>query len=243
MFHQHNCPSCGGSNLVNNGRTYAGKARLRCQGCRRQFVAVRCHAPLSGECKRRIELLLVERISLEAICRVMEIKAHQLYAYLEELYGEIPDDLACNIAQSADIELAAVDCEADELWSFVARKTNKQWVWVALDRPSRQVVALHVGERGAAGAAGLWQAIPEAYRQRATFHTDDWEAYRQVVPAAQHRPSKQKKHTNHIERFFCTLRQRASRLVRKGLSFSKKLQRHLNAIRFFATHYNLSLQS
>lgn len=194
------------------------------------------------ECKRRIELLLVERISLEAICRVLEINAHQLYAYVEELYGEIPTDLACSVTLNTEIEMVMVNAEADELWSFVGRKTNKQWLWVALDRASRQVVALHVGQRGASGAVGLWQAIPEAYRQQATFHTDDWEAYKGVIPAEQHRSSKQKKETNHIERFFCTLRQRASRLVRKSQSFSKKLERHVNAIRFFATHYNLSLQ-
>lgn len=104
MFHQHNCPSCGGSNLVKNGRTYLGKDRLKCKRCSRQFVTRRCHPPLSPECKRRIELLLVERISLEAICRVMEIKAHQLYPYTEELYGEISADLACNVAQDSKIE-------------------------------------------------------------------------------------------------------------------------------------------
>lgn len=47
------------------------------------------------------------------------------------------------------------------------------------------------------------------------------------------------KDTNHIERFFCTLRQRTSRLVRLGLSFSKNIVRHVNSIRFIVTHYNL----
>ncbi|MFP4090115.1 MAG: IS1 family transposase [Cyclobacteriaceae bacterium] len=47
----------------------------------------------------------------------------------------------------------------------------------------------------------------------------------------------------HVERFFSTLRQRCSRLVRKSLSFSKKLERHINSIKFVATHYNLSFQT
>ena len=47
----------------------------------------------------------------------MEIKAHQLYAYLDELYREIPDDLACSVNQGVDIALVKVDCEADELLS------------------------------------------------------------------------------------------------------------------------------
>jgi insertion element IS1 protein InsB len=47
--------------------------------------------------------------------------------------------------------------------------------------------------------------------------------------------------TNHIERFNCTLRQRVSRLVRSALSFSKKLDHHIGAIKFFLCHYNLEV--
>ncbi|MGM9508842.1 IS1 family transposase [Larkinella sp. GY13] len=242
MFLQHNCPDCGSTNLVNNGHTYYGKARRKYKQCGRQFVSVRQRAPLSTDQKRRIELLLAEPISLEGICRVLEIKAHQLYAYMDELYAEVPTDLACSIRQPAEIELHCLDCETDELWSFVLYKANKQWVWVALDRATRQVLAVYIGDRGAAGAFGLWQAVPDTYRHKATFHTDDWDAYKQIIPPEQHRFSKQKKHTNHVERFFCTLRQRASRLVRLSLSFSKKLDRHINSIRFVVMHYNLSLQ-
>jgi hypothetical protein len=36
--------------------------------------------------------------------------------------------------------------------------------------------------------------------------------------------------TSYIERFNCTMRQRVSRLVRKTLSFSKKLEKHIGAI-------------
>lgn len=242
MFLQQKCPNCGSTNLVKNGSTYYGKARLKCKPCQRQFVYALTYQPLSTECKRRIELLLAERICLEAICRVMEIKPHQLYAYIDELYDEIPADLACSVNDRADIELVKVDCETDELWSFVASKANKQWLWLALDRASRQVVALFIGDRSADGALGLWQALPERYRREATFHTDDWQAYKQIIPAGQHRSSKQKKDTNHVERFFCTLRQRCSRLVRLSLSFSKKLDRHINSIKFVVTSYNLSLQ-
>ena len=61
--------------------------------------------PLSNDFKRRIELMLAKRISLETICHVMEIKAHQHYDYLDELYDEIPADLACLLNYGADIEL------------------------------------------------------------------------------------------------------------------------------------------
>jgi hypothetical protein len=43
--------------------------------------------------------MLAQRISLEAMCRVMEIKPHRLYAYMDELCDQIPEDLACSIAE------------------------------------------------------------------------------------------------------------------------------------------------
>ncbi len=33
----------------------------------------------------------------------------------------------------------------DELWSFVLKKTNQAWIWIALCRKTRQVVAYAVG--------------------------------------------------------------------------------------------------
>jgi insertion element IS1 protein InsB len=243
MYQQHNCPACGSTNVIKNGSTYYGKARLKCKPCGRQFVHMRTYQPLSNECKRRIELMLAERISLEAICRVMEIAAHQLYTYIDELYGETPADLGCSVINhSGDIELVRLNSELDELWSFVGYKANKQWLWVALDRASRQIIALFVGNRGVEGALSLWQALPEPYREKAHFYSDDWRAYKQIIPTQQHHFSKHKKDTNHVERFFCTLRQRCSRMVRLSLSFSKKLDRHVQSIKFVITHYNLSLQ-
>ena len=177
----------------------------------------------------------------------MEIDPHQLYTCMDHLYEEVPLDLACSISDKIDIELVKISCELDELWTgppggFVGCKVNKQWLWLAIDRASRQVVALFIVDRSADGALGLWQALPGRYHQNATFHTDDWRAYKQIIPAHQHRFSKQKKETNHAERFFCTLRQRCSRLVRLSLSFSKKPDRHIKSIKFVVTHYNLSLQ-
>ncbi len=81
--------------------------------------------------------------------------------------------------------------------------------------------------------------IPRLYREQASFYTDDWEAYRQVIPAAQHQVcDKGPVHTNAIVRFNCTFRQRVSRLVRKTLSFSKKLENHIGPIKYFICHYN-----
>jgi IS1 family transposase len=132
--------------------------------------------------------------------------------------------------------------ECDEAWSFVGNKGNKQWLWLALDRSTREIVGVHIGDRSQEGAQALWESLPAVYRQCAFCYTDFWQAYRAVFPSQRHRSvGKESGQTNHIERFNCTLRQRISRLVRKTLSFSKKLENHIGAIWFFIHHYNASL--
>src|ERR1041384_3169533 len=70
----------------------------------------------------------------------------------------------------------AVALELDELWSFVLKRANKRWVWVALCRATRQVVAYAIGDRSHATCQKLWAAIPSAYRRGHCF-SDFWEAY------------------------------------------------------------------
>jgi insertion element IS1 protein InsB len=132
--------------------------------------------------------------------------------------------------------------EADELWSFVGAKREKWWVWAALDKDTRQVVAMVAGDRSERTARCLWGALPEAYRDRAIVATDFLAAYRAVVPEERHAPAgKEAGLTNHVERFRCTVRQRCGRFVRRTLSFSRCPLNHVGSLWDFIRHYNASL--
>ena len=107
--------------------------------------------------------------------------------------------------------------ELDELWSFVGAKTQTLWLWVALCRRTRQIVARSLGDRSEQGAADLHAALPPGYRRCAT-RRDLWRAYRAAFPTRTHRCCRKKEgETCHVERWFCTLRQRVGRLVRQAL--------------------------
>ena len=126
--------------------------------------------------------------------------------------------------------------------SFVGEKEEVWWVWVALDAATRQVVAMAVGDRTETTACKLWDALPDEYRTGAIVCSDFLAQYRAVVPAGRHMAAgKDAGLTNHVERFWCTLRQRCSRCVRKTLSFSKCPLNHVGALWFFVRLYNASL--
>jgi insertion element IS1 protein InsB len=109
-----------------------------------------------------------------------------------------------------------------------------------MDAKTSQIITFHVGDRSRESAKALWAKPPQVYQQHATFHTDQYEVYKGVIPAERRKAiTKKARKTNHIERFNNTLRQRLSRLVRDTLSFSKKVENSIGAIKFFICHYNL----
>ena len=113
---------------------------------------------------------------------------------------------------------------------------------MALDIDTGSIVGVYIGARDREAAKMLWASLPPVYRQCAVCYTDFWEAYKEVIPSKRHRPvGKETGKTNRIERFNCTVRQRVSRLVRKALSFSKKLTNHIGAIWYFVHSYNATL--
>jgi insertion element IS1 protein InsB len=131
--------------------------------------------------------------------------------------------------------------ELDELWSFVLKRANKRWRWIALCRATRQVVAYAIGDRSRATCQKLWEQVPVVYR-RAHCYSDFWEAYQGVISSEQHTAvGKESGLTAHVERWNNTLRQRLGRFVRKSLSFSKSDAMHEICLRLFLYDYNRSL--
>jgi insertion element IS1 protein InsB len=236
------CPGCGSIQFKKNGHIHGGKQNHQCKACGRQFVASAEERIIASEQRMLIEHLRCERISLRGICQALGVSLTWLLHFMVERFTACPDHLHVQRPVSpTTVVLRQLEAEADEMWSFVRKKAYKQWIWIAMDAKTRQIIAFHVGDRSRDSAKQLWAKIPLAYREQATFHTDQYEAYRGVTPAQRHRAiTKQARKTNHIERFNNTLRQRVSHLVRNTLSFSEKLANHIGAIKFFICHYNLA---
>jgi len=219
---------------MKNGTTRRGKQNYKCRDCGRQFVE-------NPQWKRRekdstvmIDRLLLEKIPLAGIARVLKLSESWLQGYVNHCYKGVPRQVQVTPKPKGTLKV-----QMDELWSFVDDKGNKQWVWLALDVTTREIVGCHIGDRSKDSALGLWQSLPGVYRQCAVIYTDHWEAYKTVLPGNRHHAvGKETGLTSYIERFNNTLRQRVSRLVRKTLSFSKNLENHISAIWNFIHYYN-----
>ena len=236
------CPTCGSHDISKNGMTRRGKQNYKCRDCKRQFVEAPQWKPKDKDTFALVDLLLLEKIPLAGIARATGVSKSWLQNYANACYEWVPKTAVVMPKVKGKLKV-----QMDELWSFVDDKGNKQWVWLAIDADTREVIGCHIGDRSRASALAkplalriaLWQSLPGVYRQCAVVYTDYWEAYETVIPAKRHRAvGKDSGLTSYIERFNNTLRQRVSRLVRKTLSFSKKLENHVGAIWNFIHEYN-----
>lgn len=228
----HSCPDCHSCDLVKNGHTIGGKQQFRCKACGRTGVLNPSEWYTEAE-KERILAAYFERPSMRGVCRIFGVSRPTLAKWLKDAALAEPD-LAPTLADAEATDVL----ELDEVWSFVQRRKNKRWLWVALCRRTRQVVAYALGDRSEKTCRKLWEAIPESYRACHTY-SDLWEAYRIVFPAETHRCiGKETGLTNHVERWNNTLRQWVSRYTRKTLSFSKSDRFHDWVTHLFICRYN-----
>ena len=232
------CPSCHSESVSFNGHTRHGKRNHKCRDCGRQFVLNPQWTPLSQEERDLIDRLLLERLSLAGIARVMQRSDDCIQRYVNQKANTVSTQVEVTSKPKKRLSV-----QMDELWSFVTSKGHEQWVWLALDAETREIVDAYIGDRSGESAQSLWCSLPPVYRQCAVIYTDRLSSYPVALPGKRHRPvDKDSGCTSYIERFNNTLRQRVSRLVRKSLSFSKKLENHIAAIWYFIHHYNEQLR-
>jgi insertion element IS1 protein InsB len=234
MIVTHSCPDCGSEDLVKNGHDYKGSQKFHCKSCKR-YGTLGAKRGKNPELKQQIYQAIQERLSWRGIERVFEVSRRTVQRWTEQWLAELPK-LETSLApvENGDV------LELDELWSFVGSKAEQRWLWLALCRRSRQVVAFYVGDRSENSAIGLWLALPDDYRRLPSF-SDRWEAYRPVFDLRKHQLVEKKSGaTAHVERWFNTLRQRLGRFTRKTLAFSKRDDLHTGLLHLFIYHYNLS---
>jgi hypothetical protein len=142
------CPAWGSTRFKKKGPPHHGKQKHQCKACPRQFVL--CSGPylISAETQALSERLLRERISLRGICRAVGMGLKGLLGFIVHCFEALPDHLHVQpITRTQDVMIQPLEVEADETSSFVQKKANKQWMWLAMDTKSRQVLGLHVGDR------------------------------------------------------------------------------------------------
>ena len=227
--------SCKSINIVKNGTNKCGNPQYYCHDCG-AYRVLEPKNQLAHPQKEKILRAYRERVSLRGLERIFGVARQTIMRWVIADAEHLP-------TLSETLRPARVDdvLELDEAWSFVAKRKQKRWLWTALCCRTRQIVAFVIGDRSEATCRRLWQSIPPSYRHCQTF-SDFWLAYQEVFSAETHQAvGKNSGETNHMERWYNTLRQWLGRYTRKTLSFSKKDKYHKLVTRWFITHHNIRM--
>jgi len=115
-----------------------------------------------------------------------------------------------------------VEAEADEMWSFVHDKSQQYWLWWAIDHNTGDVLAYWFGTKEYANLDEL-RTLLNIHFDINIIYTDGNPAYDKIAEST---VIQGKKNTQRIEGLHTSLRTWCSRLVRKGIRFSKSHQMH-----------------
>jgi insertion element IS1 protein InsB len=167
------CPRCKSPKYKKNGHMHNGKQNHQCKDCGRQFVDGVEQYLISDDTRALIERLLLERLSLRGMCRAVGVGLKWLLGFIVTYFEALPDHVHVQpITANADVMIQRLEVEADDMASLVQKKDNKPGIWLAMDVKTRQIIALHVGDRSRQSARQLWGKIPQTSRRYATLHTD-----------------------------------------------------------------------
>lgn len=121
------CPNCQSQAIRKNGSIHTGKQKYECLSCKRQFVANPQNKIIPEETRELIRKTLLERVSLEGVCRIFNVSMPWLLEFMEQTFQSLPEDLNATVIAEND-EFEVLILEADELWSYVGSKENDQWL-------------------------------------------------------------------------------------------------------------------
>lgn len=141
-----------------------------------------------------------------------------------------------------ELPQASDQLELDEIFTFYTLKINHIRIWIALNKRNKQIVSFHLGDGSMESCKEFYRKLPYEFYKKHCF-ADFWRSYGCIPKEFITQVGKETGLTNHVERLNCTIRQRFSRMVRKTLSFSKKLYMlHLH-FKLWAFYYNTNIIS
>ena len=163
------CSHCQSDALVRNGHAPNGKQLYRCHACGRQ--SRENPTPHAYPEARRKEILHARPRTKQSTwphSHVWRLSHHGVELDQKKV-AQLPP--LCTTLLTPDPEdPTSTTLELDELRSFVLKKGYDFWIWIALCRKTRQVVAYAVGNRSKQTCLRLWESIPSASSSGALLH-------------------------------------------------------------------------
>ena len=225
------CRYCGSEDINKVGTSKSGKQRYRCNNkecSHRTFILEYTYNAYDPYIRDRIFFATVNGNGILSTARILEISKNTVKKVLKEIESKLWYVNRAYIEnhenQELEIDIISVEeAEMDEMWSFVGDKKHECWLWWAIDHNTGEPLAFCFGTREHKYLDELKKLL-EPFNIK-TVYADGNYAYKSRLPDCDVVVGK--RNTQTIERLHLSLRTWCSRLVRKGIRFSKDLSMHI----------------
>ena len=215
------CLHCQSTKVKKNGIKGTGKQNFYCKSCGKQFQLFYKNGGADPRKKALIRKMSVRGSGIRDINTVLEVSIYVVLKTLRDWFS---------VVDEPNLEGYYERVEIDEFWSWVGkRKKGKRWVWYAFCPKTKKILAFQIGKRNSQTCKKLMKKL--AHLKIDSYCTDDWKAYRKLIPAGKHIVSKKK--TTYIERQNLNFRTHLKRLARETLCSSKKDDMHYGLIKVY----------
>jgi IS1 family transposase/transposase-like protein len=223
------CPFCGSEHVTKNGSSN-GKQRYKCHNtkCTHQtFYAEYTYNGCKADVKPQIIKMAINGNGIRATARILNISPATVISTLKKKETQLSYVNKEYIAKRTKGRIPLkIRVEIDEMWSFYHNKGQQIWLWWAIDHDTGEVIAFWFGTREHNNLDELMKLLSPLSIGR--VFSDGNEVYSarfssEVLLVSKH-------HLQKIERKHLSLRTWCSRLVRKGIRFSKTSQMHKIAV-------------
>ncbi len=221
------CPACSSLNIKKNGINKRTKQRYRCNGCGRQFILKYAYRAYLKHIRELVVPMCLNGSGIRDTARVLRISATTVMKLIRQQAANLPPE---------KLPDRVADVEIDEMWSFVEKKKNQCWLWLAYSPKHRQMLAYSLGKRTDESLRNLLGKLSSVHITR--YYTDNWESYQNLIPEVRHWIGKAG--TQRIERQNLNFRTHLKRLQRRTICFSKTKKMLEAVVRLYIHQLNSS---
>jgi insertion element IS1 protein InsB len=219
------CPHCGCGTVKKYGRSKSGKQRFLCcnEKCRHKtFVDHYTYNAYDPNIRSRILFSIINGSGTRAAAKTLGIAedtvANALKSIEVSLWYVNYDYLKSRQNGGIVLDFVPVnEAEMEEMWSFIGDKTHRYRLWWAIDRNTGEPLAFHFGTGEYENPDGLL-ALLRPFDINIAYSGHNFAGQSRVTGGE---PGAGKEKHPKPERKYLPLRTWCSRLVRKGIGFSK----------------------
>ena len=146
------------------------------------------------------------KASYGMIARLIKVSRPAVLYWIRTIGSKLPESVL-----DTDIEEVSID----EMWHFISKKTKN----LAVDCRNNKTVGWVIGNRNAKTFRRLYEKLKNNVKH---FYTDNWEVYREVIPAE--KLTQGKKYTIGIEQNNSNVRHYLARMTRRTKVVSKSIE-------------------